>query len=163
MEELLFFPPGILIAIPIVLSFLKQWVPQLWREILAALLAAVATAYVIVTTDLTLGPGIQEGLALFLILTGSRALVTGTVNGTKAVVNQVPIVASRKTVKNLAAAALAVVFVGFFVARAWAQDSTVVAPVVETAKATGRLWLLLGSQFFARFLDWAFEKIGSKK
>jgi hypothetical protein len=159
MEDLLFFPPWMLIAIPQVIALLKQWVPQLWREILAAVIAAVATAYVIVTTDLTLIPGVQEGLILFLILTGTRAFVTGAVNTVKAAGKKVPLVTSRDKAQALTVG-LALLFAVGFVGRAMAQDSTLVAPVVETAKETGRLWLLLGSQFFARFLDWAFSRIG---
>jgi hypothetical protein len=160
MEDLLFFPAWMLALLPQVIALLKQWVPQLWREILAAVMAAVATAYVIVTTDLTLIPGVQEGFILFLLLTGSRAAVTGVVNTVKATSKQVPLVADRDTVKALTVGAVALLFVAAFVGRAWAQDSTLVAPVVETAKETGRLWLLLGSQFFAKFLDWAFSRIG---
>jgi hypothetical protein len=159
MEDLLFFPAWMLIAIPQVIAVLKQWVPQLWREILAAVIAAVATAYVIVTTDLTLIPGVQEGLILFLILTGTRAFVTGAVNTVKAGAAKVPFVTSRDKAQALTVG-LALLFALVFVGRAVAQDSTLVAPVVETAKETGRLWLLLGSQFFARFLDWAFSRIG---
>jgi len=159
MEDLLFFPAWMLLAIPQVISVLKQWVPQLWREILAAIIAAVATAYVIATTDLTLIPGVQEGLVLFLILTGSRAAITGVVNGAKAIGKGVPLATSRDKARAVTAG-LAVLFAVGFVGRAMAQDSTLVAPVVETAKETGRLWLLIGSQFFARFLDWAFSRIG---
>jgi len=159
MEDLLFFPAWMLLAIPQVISVLKQWVPQLWREILAAVIAAVATAYVIVTTDLTLIPGVKEGFILFLILAGSRAAVTGAVNTVKATAKGVPPIASRDKVQALAVG-LALLFAVGLVGRAMAQDSTLAAPVVATAKETGRLWLLLGSQFFARFLDWAFSRIG---
>lgn len=153
MEELLFFPTWMLIAIPQVIAVLKQWVPQLWREILAVVIAAVATAYVVVTTDLTWVPGIKEGFVLFLILTGSRAAVTGVVNVVKAKKADVPMVASRDTVKSLAAVVLAAALTAAFIGRAWAQDSTVTSPIVETAKETGRLWILLGAQFLARLFD----------
>jgi hypothetical protein len=158
MEELLFFPTWMLIAIPQVIAVLKQWVPLLWREILAAVIAAVATAYVIVTTDLTWIPGLKEGFVLFMILTGSRAAVTGVVNTVKAVKDDVPIVASKDTVKSLAAVVLAAALTAAFIGRAWAQDSTITAPVIETAKATSRLWILLGAQIFSRLLDAWFNR-----
>jgi uncharacterized protein YacL len=157
MEELLFFPTWMLILIPQVISVMKLWVPTLWREVLSAVIAAVATAYVIVTTDLTLAAGIGEGVILFLILTGTRAAVNAMVNPVKAVKQQVPILASKEVVQNMGIF-IALLVSSIFVAKVLAQDSTLVAPVVETAKATGRLWVLLGAQFAARLIDWIFTK-----
>lgn len=157
MEELKYFPTWMLLLIPQVIAVLKQWVPALWREILAAVIAAVATAYVIVTTDLTWVAGLQEGFILFAILAGTRAAVTGAVNSFKATKKEVPILASKETVKNLSTG-LGLLLLAFWVGSSWAQDSLVVEPIKETAKETAKIWILLGAQILSRLLDGWFNR-----
>jgi len=166
MDDLLYFPAWLLGAIPIIITLMKIWVPTLWREVLAAAIAAVATIYVVITTPLTLQAGFHEGIALFVLLTGIRAGIAGVANVAKASKEGVPMVTSKGKVMRASQklSILALFLVGaVFVGRALAQepDSTLLlvpGPAHEVAKETSRVWVIVVSQVISKFFDFAFRK-----
>ena len=161
MEELEYFSPFLLGAIPFVISGLKMFVPVLWREALAALVSAIATTFVIIRTPLTLGPGIFEGIALFFLLIGSRGLMTGIANVAEAAKKKVPMFTVKgKVIRAAQRAAVPALIVGvaLFAGRAWADSTTTTIPIVEEAVKEPKLWVLIVSQAIARVLDWFLHK-----
>jgi len=166
MDDLLYFPAWLLGAIPIAITLMKIWVPTLWREVLAAVIAAVATVYVVVTTPLTLQAGLHEGIALFVILTGTRAAIAGATNIAKAKAAGVPMITTDgKTIRDAQKLSILALFLvgAVFIGRAWAQDPDsslvmVAGPAHEVAKETGRVWVIVISQVISKFFDFAFRK-----
>jgi len=165
MEELLFFPLWMLAALPPIINVLKTWVPTLWRELLAGVIAIIATAYVIITTELTLQPGIAEGWILFLLLTGTRAAVSGAGHVVTAVQQKVPIVTSRGD--EIRAAQRLGIFLllglGVWGGLAWAQDSLRVdTPVTQEPAGMNGIMVLLISQAVSRLVGWIWGKFKNK-
>jgi len=160
MEELKYFPAQLLGAIPFVISILKIWVPVLWREALAAVIAAAATAFVIIRTPLTLGDGIIEGIALFFLLVGTRTGVTGIVNVVQARMKGVPMYTTKGKVIRAAqrTGALALLAGGvaylMLTSQSWADSTATVIPVVEEVVKEPKLWVIIVTQVIAKVIDW---------
>lgn len=149
-----YFPTILIGLLPGLISFLKLKVPPLYRELMVLAVAVLATIGVTLFTPLGFAESISQGVILFVMLTGTWAGVTGSLNVAKAKTEV------GKTVLPLLALGVLV----FVVPLAGAQDTTAVDSTTVAARVAGggvkealgqtiELWLMFGVQYLAKLLD----------
>ena len=145
-----YFPALLIAGLPGLISLLKLKVPPLYRELAVLAVAALTTVGVTIFTPLGFAEAIGQGVVLFVMLTGTWAGVTGSINVAKAKADD------GKVLLPLLLLGLLFVATGPLMAQDSTQAEAMVPASGGVKEALGRtieLWLLFGTQYLAKLLD----------